>query len=283
MHARQLVGATGADRADQKLYVVFLLREFGRECIQQLRDGSADSIRRSRRSGQRFPSRRNGPRCGLPRPARNKGFCWPTIQSASTSRGRLGRSCRACRSSRNLACTTFPMPGIVSSATRASSPIGPFGRPIDAGEKRRELPELLAPPLGERMIVTLGTLDPHAEEDAGRPGGNVFWLGPFGDEIEPGPLPAGRCLEQFADDLIVSGVIGNSPPQPLIEGRGALELQLRIGVDLGHDGGAQHAGQVRRIGTDSRAADRRRGVACRAASLRGTIALPCRTESARRY
>ena len=72
-------------------------------------------------------------------------------------------------------------------------------------------------------------------------------LAPFGDEIKTGTLAAGRRGEQFAGDAIVTGILGNPPPEPLFEGRRALELQLRVGTHFGNDGRPQDAREMRRI------------------------------------
>ena len=67
-------------------------------------------------------------------------------------------------------------------------------------EEGGEAPELLALPVGEGMVVALGTLDADAEEDAGGAGGQVLRL-EFLGEVERQRDPAGRESAKAAKPL----------------------------------------------------------------------------------
>ena len=73
--------------------------------------------------------------------------------------------------SRKRAWTTLSVPGmVISPVGYAPCTLASAGRALalDAGEEGGVLPELRALPLGEGVVVTLGALQLHAEEQPGR-------------------------------------------------------------------------------------------------------------------
>ena len=123
----------------------------------------------------------------------------------------------------------------------------------DVGEERRVLPELVARPFGEGVVVALGALEVDPEEQSRGAAGQVLRLRLVGrQEHGSRPRPARTLRDEVADEPVVADVRPEAVLQPLLELRLGERARLVGPAPAARPARRWRSGRGRRLGTTGR-------------------------------